>query len=77
MYTAMRDGCANRGKVPTLEEVERMAALIHEEEQAEHTALHKVYILVTALLHVSFSSELTLFMCYCRLTESIPLEIFA
>ena len=44
-------GCCNRGKVRTSEEAERMAAmLIDEKEQAKQKALHKVYILVTALL---------------------------
>ena len=55
-------GCCNRGKVRTVEEAERMAAmLIDEEEQAKHKASHKVYILVTALLHICVSNRLTLF----------------
>ena len=37
-------GGANRAKVPTLEEAERMAALlIDEEEKAKQTVLLKVY----------------------------------
>ena len=56
-------GCCNRDKVRTLEEAERMAAmLIDEEEQAKQKALYKVHILVNALLHVSFSNGLTLFL---------------
>ena len=71
-------GCCNRGKVRTLEEVERMATLlIDEEEQAKQKALHKVYILVTARLHICVSNRLTLFQYYCRLTLSVPMELFA
>ena len=74
----MDSGYCNRSKVRTLEEAERMAALlIDEEEQAKQKALHKVYILVIALLHVSFSNGLTLLLHYCRLVVSVPMELFA
>ena len=46
----------------TLQEAERMGALlIDEEEQVKLKALYKVYILVTSLLHVDFFDGLTLF----------------
>jgi|AntRauMFilla1563_2_1112583.scaffolds.fasta_scaffold168561_1 hypothetical protein len=68
----------SRGKAATLEEAERMAALlIAEEEQAQQKAPPKVYLFGRGLLPVRFSNTMPLVQHYLSLAVSIPREVLA